>query len=79
MFIQLSSLSNIFKTLTLSREDDSRKVSPKKNTCGNFSDTLFNFEKFVRNVAGYGNFEKNIYKSLGTWQVSETYEKSTSP
>jgi hypothetical protein len=40
----------------------------------NFSDTLFYFEKFARNVAGYGNFEKN-YKSLGTWQVSEIYEK----
>jgi hypothetical protein len=47
--------------------------NPEKNTCGNFSDTLFNFEKFARNVAGYGNFEKN-YKSLGTWQVSEIYE-----
>ncbi len=43
---------------------------------GNFSDTLFNFEKFARNVAGYGNFDKN-YKSLGTWQVSEIYEKTS--
>jgi hypothetical protein len=29
-------------------------------------------------VAGYGNFEKN-YKSLGTWQVSEIYEKVQVP
>jgi hypothetical protein len=29
----------------------------KKNS-GNFSDTLFNFEKDARNVAGYGNLRK---------------------
>ena len=43
----------------------------------NFSDTLFNFEKFARNVAGYGNFEKN-YKSLGTWQVPKLLKNNTS-
>jgi len=32
--------------------------NPLKKPWGNFSDTLFNFEKFARNVAGYGNFEK---------------------
>jgi hypothetical protein len=35
------------------------KTPEKKSTCSNFSDTLFNFGKVARNVAGYGNSEKS--------------------
>jgi hypothetical protein len=34
------------------------KTPEKKSTCSNFSDTLFNFGKVARNVAGYGNSDK---------------------
>jgi hypothetical protein len=42
------------------------KNLPQKSTFGNFSDTLHNFKKVGKNVAGSRTFEK---KSLGTWQV----------
>ncbi len=46
-----------------------KNLPHQKSTLGNFSDTLHNFKKVGKNVAGSRTFEKKNFTSPGTWQV----------
>ena len=56
MLIQLSSLSNILKTLTLSREDDSRKVVEASYRCQG--------KLFVGSRQFYDHVKINFFKQV---------------
>ena len=54
----------MFLALTTVEKD---KNLQKKRTLGNFSDTLHNFKKVGKNVAGSRTFEKKVHRNVAVY------------